>query len=107
MRIGIVGGVERNERAFRDIAEGLGHELAFHSGEVGGRGATALWKLCNHVELLIVQTDVNSHGAVHLARRAARRNSVPVVLYRRCSPNRFAAIVAGLSSFTTSAGVAP
>lgn len=98
MRIAIVGGVERNEIAFREIAEHHGHELAFHTGHIGGRGAETLWRLGN-VDLLIVQTEINSHGAVHLARRAARRNGIPIVLYRRLSPNRFAALAAGLGSF--------
>ena len=97
MRIGIVGGVERNEAAFRQIAERGGHQLFFHAGHIGGRGADVLWTLCLNVDLLIVQTDVNSHGAVQLARRAARRASIPILLHRRCSPNRFAAIVAGFS----------
>lgn len=97
MRIGIVGGVERSESAFRDIAERGGHQLFFHSGHLGGRGADVLWTLCLNADLLIVQTDVNSHGAVQLARRAARRGAIPVLLHRRCSPNRFAAIVAGLA----------
>lgn len=104
MRIGIVGGVERNETAFRAIAERLGHELVFHSGYTGGRGADTLWKLGLHVDLIIVQTDVNSHGAVHLARRAARRSGIPIVLYRRLSPNRFAAAAADISTFDAAAG---
>jgi hypothetical protein len=34
---------------------------------------------------------------VHIARRAARHHGVPVVLRRRCSPARLAAIVAAMS----------
>ena len=98
MRIGLIGGVERSEATYRDIAERAGHRLYFHSGHVGGRGSDTLAALARSVDLLIVVTDVNSHGAVQLARRAAREHNVPLALYRRCSPARLAAIVAGLSS---------
>ena len=97
MRIGIVGGVQRSEGAYRRRAEGLGHELRFHSGDVGGRGSARLDALIRGVELVIVLTDVNSHGAVRLARGAARARGVPVALHRRCSPQRFASIVAQLA----------
>lgn len=96
MRIGIVGGVERNEADYRQIAARAGHSLAFHSGHVGGRGSATLSELIRGVGLLIVVTDVNSHGAVQQARRLARKNGTPLLLHRRCSPARFAAIVAGL-----------
>jgi hypothetical protein len=96
MRIVIVGGVERNETAFREIAEAHGHELVFHSGHAGGRGSDALWRLSQNVDLLIVQTDVNSHNAAQIARRVARRSGIPLVLCRRCSPTRFSELVAGL-----------
>ena len=91
MRIAIVGGVERNEVAYREIAESAGHVLSFHSGHVGGRGSATLSR---GADLLLVVTDVNSHGAVQLARRLGRKEGVPVVLQRRCSPSRFAALVA-------------
>jgi hypothetical protein len=100
VRIGLVGGVERNETDYREIAERAGHTLAFHSGHIGGRGSTTLAGLVRSVDLLIVVTDVNSHGAVQLARREARKAGVPVVLYRRCSPARLAAVVAGLDSWS-------
>jgi hypothetical protein len=96
MRIGIVGGLQRCERAYRRRAEHLGHQLRFHAGRVGGRGSAKLDALVRGVDLVIVLTDVNSHGAVQLARGAARVRGVPVALYRRCSPHRFASIVAKL-----------
>jgi hypothetical protein len=98
MRIGVVGGVERCEPVFREIAERAGHTLAYHGGHMGGSGANALAELVARSHLVIVTTDVNSHGAVQLTRRLARKAGVPIVLHRRCSPARFAAIVAGLES---------
>lgn len=96
MHIGIVGGVERNERDYHDVAARFGHELTFHSGHVGGRGSHTLVDLVVAVDLLIVVTDVNSHGAVLLARKTARRCGRALELYRRFSPSRLAARVAAL-----------
>jgi hypothetical protein len=104
MRIAVVGGVERIEHVLRDIAARAGHTLAYHSGHMGGSGAHALGELVTRAELVIVTTDVNSHGAVQLARRLARKAGVPVILLRRCSPARFAAIVAGLDVSLAAAG---
>jgi hypothetical protein len=94
MRIGLIGGVERSEAAYRELADRHGHQLEFHSGHTGGRGSTRLTMIGRSVELLIVVTDVNSHGAVQLARKVARANGIPVVLHRRCSPARFGEILA-------------
>jgi hypothetical protein len=104
MRIGIVGGVERSEAEYRNIAERAGHSVVFHGGHVGGRGSDTLAALARSVDFLIIVTDVNSHGAVQLARREARRHDVPVVLRRRCSPTRLAAIVAGFAAAPSFAG---
>ena len=94
MRIGIVGGVQRAEATYREVAQRFGHELLFHSGCVGGRGSAMLSNLVARVDLLVVLTDVNSHGAVALARRAARRQGTPIALRRRCNPTELAALVA-------------
>ncbi len=97
MRIAVVGGVERNEHQLREIAERAGHELGYHGGHMGGSGANALAELVARSGLVIVTTDVNSHGAVQLTRRLARKAGVPIMLQRRCSPARFASIVEGLA----------
>lgn len=93
MRIGIVGGVERSERAYVDLAARAGHEVFFHSGHLAGRGSESLTGIARSAELLIVVTDVNSHGAVQLARRQARKYGVALLLLRRCSPARFATLL--------------
>jgi len=98
MRVGLVGGVERSETAYRELAERAGHSLVFHSGHIGGRGSTLLAGVARSVDLLIVVTDVNSHGAVQLARREARKHGVPVLLHRRVSPARLQAILTGLDT---------
>src|SRR5262245_58145511 len=98
MRVGIVGGVERCERTYRERAARDGHKLLFHSGYIGGRGSAQLTSMIRSVELVIVLTDVNSHGAVRLARGAARARGVRVELQRRCSPERLAEIVSQVAA---------
>ncbi|MBL8784099.1 MAG: DUF2325 domain-containing protein [Deltaproteobacteria bacterium] len=93
MHIGLIGGVERTEPVYRAQAEARGHSLQFHSGHVHGRGTASLEQIARTADLVIVATDVNSHGAVQLARRLARREGVPMVLLRRCSPSRLAEIL--------------
>jgi hypothetical protein len=103
MRIGIVGGIERSEGSLRDLAEEFGHQLDFHGGHLAGRGSLNLGELVRRVELLIILTDVNSHGAVQLARRLARQQRVPLLLLRRCGPARFGEILRNLGSAKTDA----
>jgi hypothetical protein len=96
--------VERSEPAYRDVAARAGHTLEFHSGHTGGRGSPALVGLARAADLLIVVTDVNSHNAVQLARREARKFGVRVALFRRLSPARFGAFVAELDAPLRQAG---
>src|SRR5262245_50350481 len=104
MRIGIVGGIERSGSHYEAIAERFGHSVIFHSGHMSGRGASRLEELARGAGLIIVVTDVNSHGAVIGARRAARKYGVPLVLHRRFSAARLGAIVAGLEPAAAAAG---
>ncbi len=88
MRVVVVGGVERTESRLQEAAAELGHQLEFHGGHMDGRGADGLRSAVERAEFVIVVTDVNSHGAVHVARKEARRLGRGVVVTRRCSPSR-------------------
>jgi hypothetical protein len=85
--------MERIEPLYREIAENAGHALTFHSGRMAGRGSTALAQLVRAVDLVVIVTDVNSHGATQQSRKLARKHRVPAMLLRRCSPSRFAEIL--------------
>jgi hypothetical protein len=70
MRIGWIGGRERNETQLERIAAQSGHRLEFHSGHVGGRGAGDLRALVERSDFVVLVTDVNSALAIreqHLA----------------------------------------
>ena len=89
MRIGIIGGLDRNEAPLSRIAEKHGHELEFHTGHTGGNGSKTIERLIDRVDAIIVPTDVNSHGAVQLARKIARKRNRLCWLVRKCGATRF------------------
>jgi hypothetical protein len=104
MRILVVGGVERTEGRLQQAAEDLGHELEFHGGHMDGRGADGLRAAVDRADFVIVVTEVNSHGAVQVARQEARRSGRTAVVVRRCSPARLRSLVAELELAAAHAG---
>jgi hypothetical protein len=93
MRIGWIGGRERNETQLERIAEARGHALEFHSGHVAGRGADGIRTMVERSDFLIIVTDVNSHGAVLLAKKTAQQLGRPSLVIRRCGSSRFQALL--------------
>jgi len=96
-RIGIIGGIERSEALYKRLAADAGHELEVHSGHIGGRGIATLESLIARVDVAVVLTDVNSHGAVQSARRFARRFGVRERIVRRLGVARFVELLDELS----------
>jgi hypothetical protein len=96
MRIGWIGGRERNETQLERIASQRGHVLEFHSGHVAGRGADGVRTLVERSDFLVVITDVNSHGAVLLAKKTANALGKPSLVIRRCGTARFQALLEAL-----------
>lgn len=96
MRIAMIGGLDRNERLLREIAEDRGHTLEFHSGNVNGRGAQDLRSLVERAELVVLTLDINSHGAVQLGKRLAREAERPWVVLRTCGVARFRTLLDAL-----------
>jgi hypothetical protein len=97
MRIGIVGGLERNGRRYLELSEARGHELEFHDGHVAGRGRDAISALVERSDVVILQTEVNSHGAMWSARAEARRLGRPLVVIRRLGTSAFARLLDGIA----------
>lgn len=83
MQIGLIGGLDRNEERYAQMARARGHELVCHTGKTAGRGQNALATLIERSALVVVQTDVNSHGAVRKARELARELGRPLLLVKR------------------------
>jgi hypothetical protein len=98
MRIAVIGGLERHEAEIERRAVALGHTVEFHRGRVGGRHASELEAVVQRCELAVIVTEVNSHGAMYIAKRSAARTGRPALITRTCSPSRFSVILASLAS---------
>ena len=97
MTIGIVGGLDRNAPKLVDIGREAGHVVECHTGVLAGGATTSgLRNLIDRSDLVVILTEVNSHGAVQLARRWARRSRRPARIMRRLGPTHFAEMVQGL-----------
>jgi hypothetical protein len=93
MKIAMVGGLERYETQFTQIAEEKGHKLGYHSGRIGGRGAKELTRLVDSSSLVIILMTINSHGGVQLAKRTARQRNRASIILMRCGLDTFRDIV--------------
>jgi hypothetical protein len=99
MRIGVIGGLDRNARELEEVARAGGHALDTHNGVVVGRASSAgLRALIIRSDLVFLLTDINSHNAVHLAKRTARQFGRPLRIVRRLSPAHLAAYLPALTA---------
>jgi hypothetical protein len=96
VRIAVVGGLERHESEIARRAASAGHEVEFHRGRVGGRHAEELESIVERSDLVVIVTEVNSHGAVFIAKKAAHRAGRPSVIVRTCGPSRFQLVIDAL-----------
>lgn len=94
MRFAVIGGYERGGAVLAQVAAELGHESVSHSGHTSGRGADEIRRLVAWADVVVVVTDVNSHGAVKIARIEARRLGRPVELTRRLGTQNLRALIA-------------
>jgi hypothetical protein len=93
MNIAIVGGVEHREEQLASVAQRAGHRLEYHGGHVGGRGADGLRAVIERADVVILQTSVNSHGSMYLAKKVARQLGRKFVVVRTCGPARLAMLL--------------
>jgi hypothetical protein len=93
MRIAVIGGLERHQAEIERRGSALGHSLEFHRGRVGGRHTGELEAIVQRCDVAIIVTQVNSHGAMYIAKRVAARHGRPALMARTCSPSRFSAIL--------------
>ncbi|HEX4474511.1 MAG TPA: DUF2325 domain-containing protein [Polyangiaceae bacterium] len=106
MHIGLVGGLDRNSGRYEELAREAGHSLECHTGHLAGTGQGGLESLIARSDLVIVITDVNSHGAVWRARELARVHERQLVLVRRIGTSRFRDLARSLGEARPSVGVA-
>jgi hypothetical protein len=96
MHIGLIGGIERGNHHYETLAAAGGHTVEIHSGHLAGRGVDTLAAIVERSDLIVVITDVNSHGGMWSARRMARARGRRCVLVRRMGPSRFRALLGEL-----------
>lgn len=93
MRIGIIGGLDRNEGSLERLARDRGHEVEVHNGDMRGTAPAALAGLVERADLVVIVTDINSHNAVRAARKLLRTTPRPSVLVRKLGMSRFLALL--------------
>jgi len=96
MRIGWIGGLDRSRALFEEVAEREGHTLEMHEGHIGGRGTKTLERVVARCDVLVIVTDVNSHGAVLNAKKMARRSGRHTVLVRKGSVSSLERVIESL-----------
>jgi len=97
MHIGVVGGLERVESVLQTMGALAGHQVEFHRGHVQG-GSQSLAALVDRCDMVIIVTDVNSHGAVQLTKRLCRRRGQTPLVVRNCGPARFERILEAIET---------
>jgi hypothetical protein len=108
MNIAIVGGVERNQSELDLLVRRAGHQLEYHGGHIGGRGAEGLRAAIERADVVVLQTVVNSHGSMYLTKKLARQLGKPMMVVRTCGPSRLLALIDLLqrgSAFTRAAAL--
>jgi hypothetical protein len=98
MHIALVGGLDRSESQYRQLAERAGHSIEWHTGDLAGRGAGSLDSMIERADLVIVVTLVNSHGAVWRARKLAKQRRKRLLLLARCGVSKFGSVLTELST---------
>jgi hypothetical protein len=98
MQVAIVGGLERHEPEIARRAQAHGHTVEFHRGRVGGRHGDELESMVQRCDVTVIVIQVNSHGAMYIAKRAAARHGRPALISRTGSPSSISAILGSLGS---------
>jgi hypothetical protein len=90
MRVGIIGGTEKNLIRYEELADALGCGVEFHDGRLAGRGSEALENLVQRCDLVVIITQINSHAGVRMAQKLSRKRGRRVMIVRRFGLHLFA-----------------
>jgi hypothetical protein len=97
MHIGLIGGLDRNAPHYMALATAQGHTVECHPGVLAGRGGETLAAIVDRADIVVVVTDVNSHGGVFRARLLSRNRGRRCVLVRRMGAARFRSLLGELA----------
>jgi hypothetical protein len=96
LHIALVGGHMRNARHLVERGRTAGWNVERHSGNVGGRGSKELRSQIARADIVIITTQVNSHGSMFLAKEYARRLGRFIAIIRR---EKFAELENAITQF--------
>lgn len=97
MHIVVVGGREKNEVDLSRIAMGRGHTIELLDGDVAGRGIEGIRNAVSRSSIVIIVTEINSHGGVAAAKREASRFNKPTMVVSRLSCARLRGLLDALA----------
>jgi hypothetical protein len=97
-RIAFVGGLDRLAPELVAEGEACGVEVELHTGNVHGRRAEGLASVVSRADLVVLVTDLNSHGGVFHAKREARRAGVRLKIVRKASLSAARALIRELAA---------
>ncbi len=83
-RVGFVGGHDRVEREVVAFGSELGLDVEVHNGHTAGQGRHRLIALVERTDLVVIVTGINSHNAVHIAKRAAAKAGTKFRILKAC-----------------------
>jgi hypothetical protein len=101
LRIVLIGGHTRNARHLIQRGRTVGWKIERHSGEVGGRGTKELRAQIGRADIVVITTQVNSHGSMFLAKDYARRLGRFTTIIRR---EKFAELEDAIFRFQNNTG---
>ncbi|MGN6106764.1 MAG: DUF2325 domain-containing protein [Kofleriaceae bacterium] len=93
-KVAVIGGLSRATHQWCRTGDQIGVDLEHHDGRIAGRGAAEIAAIVRRAEVVVIITDLNSHGGVGVARRAALASERPHVLVKRLRPDGLAAVLA-------------
>jgi hypothetical protein len=96
MRIAVIGGRYKNEGQLSRIARAAGYELEFEEGHMRGRGMDGIRAAITRSRLVVIVTDVNSHGAVQLAKKVAQKLDRPTLIIQNFGAARLCRLLDAL-----------
>ena len=96
MRIAVIGGREKSDELLSRIAARYGGELEFHQGDLHG-GVQELKAAVARSTFVVIVTEINSHGAVLAAKRAARHFQRPTLVMRKLTVARLKGLLDALA----------
>jgi hypothetical protein len=107
LRVAVIGGLSRSTYLWQRAAEDAGIEIEHHDGRTAGRRAQGLAALVRRADVVVIQTELNSHNGVATARRLAAAHARPHLLIRRLRPDGISELLAEARSLQRAARTSP